>query len=402
MINSPRINNAFVVALLVGNFAIIVIPGILKVPHFLFTVPLKWGILVYSLAIITSVLFVGKPLDIFKKAWPLILFLCVYCARVFFDLYFFDVKLGYYPYAMDYIENLVYCFIPSIALFFMKGIDVKWITKWCYILFLGSALISLFISLGSGVQEDTGRYQGTEGLTSIVYGHYGVTLAFLSVCLLSRRAKVINVLYLASFFLALFIIYLAGSRSPFVSLVICIFAYQVLRNGLSIGIFFIFLLILPIYFFFEDILNYLSQFGSAFVDRLLYAYQTGESGGRDRLVMNAFEAFLDNPLFGDAFLLQRGYGVGFYPHNLIIESLMATGIVGGFLFLKWVYSCMVEAYKIISTKSEATWIALLFIQYFVAGMFSFSLFSHEKFWNASVLVFFLSKMLIRDKREDIQ
>src|SRR5690606_33032492 len=90
---------------------------------------------------------------------------------------------------------------------------------------------------------------------------------------------------------------------------------------------------------------------------------------------------------GRAFLSQQGPALGEYPHNLIIESLMATGIVGGFFFIGWVFTTVFRGYKMLKLNYTAGWVALIFIQQVIFGMFSLSLFIHDRFWHFSVLVF---------------
>ena len=65
---------------------------------------------------------------------------------------------------------------------------------------------------------------------------------------------------------------------------------------------------------------------------------------------------------------------------------MATGIVGGSLFLIYFFKCVYYSIKLIRKKSSYTWLSLLFIQNVIFGLVSDNLYSNDSFWILSIII----------------
>ena len=91
----------------------------------------------------------------------------------------------------------------------------------------------------------------------------------------------------------------------------------------------------------------------------------------------AWNQFVDNPLFGNAIEEQI---TNFYPHNVVLEALMATGLIGGIPFIGLLFLALHAAWKIMQSASGEVWIGLLTIQYIVAHQMSFSLVQATPMW----------------------
>lgn len=85
---------------------------------------------------------------------------------------------------------------------------------------------------------------------------------------------------------------------------------------------------------------------------------------------------------------------GRYPHNLIIESYMATGIFFGTIFLALCISFMALAIRLFCTKAEYGWASVLFVQYFVGAQVSGALYSATSFWTVAGCMIFLGAGLV--------
>lgn len=97
--------------------------------------------------------------------------------------------------------------------------------------------------------------------------------------------------------------------------------------------------------------------------------------------LNAIDQAVRNPLLGSAYTeLQTGQ----YPHNLLLESFMALGVVGGVLLL---FICLRAGFRAaVRLRLGELLLPLLFVQYFVGAQFSSSLWGAEAFWAIVVLL----------------
>src|SRR5690606_1001988 len=112
-------------------------------------------------------------------------------------------------------------------------------------------------------------------------------------------------LYIAGFFVGLFVMFLSGSRSPFLALIITILIFQIFNQGVFKGISYLLILLIPFFMFYDQLIGYLDQYGSNFLVRLTSALE-GDKSGRDNLFTVGFEDFLNYPIFGNSFLISKG------------------------------------------------------------------------------------------------
>lgn len=124
-----------------------------------------------------------------------------------------------------------------------------------------------------------------------------------------------------------------------------------------------------------------SSLGSTLVSRFLnigsdVALQTGRSG---RLVIYqaAWSEFWESPHIGSGLTI---HAIGYHPHNMILESFLATGLLGGGLFLAFLCVCFWRSLQLLKARSEFGWIAVLFLHYFIYGQLSTSITTNSFFW----------------------
>jgi hypothetical protein len=75
---------------------------------------------------------------------------------------------------------------------------------------------------------------------------------------------------------------------------------------------------------------------------------------------------------------------------------MATGLVGGSLFLIYIFKCLIYSIKLIKKKSSYTWLCLLFLQILFFGMVSDNLYTNDAFWISSIIVIGINHLDISD------
>ncbi|WP_150452384.1 O-antigen ligase family protein [Arenibacter lacus] len=90
-----------------------------------------------------------------------------------------------------------------------------------------------------------------------------------------------------------------------------------------------------------------------------------QGSGRDYLWRKALAHFIENPIFGGK--VEIG---GIYPHNLIIEILMSTGIVGCFLILSVITKGFSLGFLQSKMDNSNLFIILIMIQGFVQHFFT--------------------------------
>jgi O-antigen ligase len=97
----------------------------------------------------------------------------------------------------------------------------------------------------------------------------------------------------------------------------------------------------------------------------------------------AFLQFWSSPIIGSALYELE---TGIYPHNIIVESLMAGGVIGFALLVFVIVKCSRTALHLLSIPQGASWLGLLYFQYLVGAMFSGSMFSEMHLWALSIAV----------------
>lgn len=403
-----RFNGLFLVILLVGYFFVSFLPGVLGTTSRVFTIPFRGLVLAMSMYIIyRGLLYKGHQTF---KTWQWGLFISfwfMYISRMIYDLYFRSIEATVFPATSDYLLNAVgVCLVPALAIRYAVQVDYEWVLNWVFRL-LGIALLtSLFFNIVSpltGSEQYAGRYQGSAAMNTISYGHYGVTFSLISIFLFSKTDSIYKKgFYLVSFFLGLFIMYLAGSRGPLAALAVCLLFFQINNTGLFKGLFTLALFAIPLIIFSDEIIQLLSGFGGSFIQRVMATITEGHSSGRDVVYAEAINEFVNSPWLGNAFLIQSGQFMGFYPHNIIVEAFMATGVIGGICLLLWIFYCLRIAYKLIVISHPAAWTGVLLLQYLIYGMFSNAIFTHTGFWYYSVLVWSVAYSMQNNEAEEIQ
>lgn len=134
---------------------------------------------------------------------------------------------------------------------------------------------------------------------------------------------------------------------------------------------------------------YLSElFGSSLVSRFTNMKadiaQGNESAIRLEMWKAALLQFADNPIFGDALEVTA---FRFYPHNIVLEVLISTGIVGFIPFAALLIHAFKRVIFIFRNEPANSWIGIVFIQSFIQNMFSGSLYGASWFWASLGLLY---------------
>ena len=104
---------------------------------------------------------------------------------------------------------------------------------------------------------------------------------------------------------------------------------------------------------------------------------------------SAIRQFKEHPIFGDAFVTKYFNLYNSYSHNLILDVLMATGIIGFIFFGGMLYFIILRSKSIvymIKVSANFSVYLLLFAAHFLSGMVSGGLFMSNGFWMISALL----------------
>lgn len=126
--------------------------------------------------------------------------------------------------------------------------------------------------------------------------------------------------------------------------------------------------------------------GSSLITRLLNTYSDIEdqttSASRLLIWQVTLEQFMKSPIWGNSIYCR----IPPYPHNIILEVLMAVGLLGFIPFISLVAIAIKRSIKIVRYQPEYTWIFIFFAQSFIQNMFSGAIFSAIWFWSSMGLV----------------
>lgn len=175
---------------------------------------------------------------------------------------------------------------------------------------------------------------------------------------------------------------LSASRSPVIALVIGM-AILALASGRKAG--FVLLSVAVVVYAAQaaNLIDRLTALGIS-IDRvtesseLLGAY---DRSGRAEIYFDAWSAFVDSPLVGKQLFLPTAL----YPHNTVLEALMATGLAGTLPLLAWFFLGGVNAVRHARRHPVALWLLLMFSQSLVGAFTSGAIFYDPMLWTTAGL-----------------
>lgn len=350
------------------------IPSILTLVDFNIENPFRatviyWVLfLVFSLFIIFEQTFERVKLNNFQISFLVFFFL--YFLRLIADSFLFPVELGF-PVIKYYAYFFCVILIPTFSFNFrLTEIELKYTF---IIIFFISFIIIVFTLFENHYNYVNGfnRLFGGYNLHPIQLGHLVVTNFIITFYLFKRyrKSKIISIGLIFSTILALIVLFKTSSRGPLVSLIAVLviialnFSYWNKRKIIFACVIIIITLIS------------LQLFLPTFFERIIFTFQNGDA----RLFhwKTAIDQFLNSPFLGDS--LEENVNK-IYPHNVWIESFMTTGVLGGIIFSYIIFIFIKSSIQMLLNNNYEYWIVLLFIQYFIATLFSGSLITNYLFW----------------------
>lgn len=386
---------ALLYGLVIAGYPLIsILPLLLKTESQPISVSFRAFVLALSIAIIIFV--IGKKRSYKGIFWlPLLVFWSFYIFRLVSDTILFPINLGF-EVSTYYSFIFGVSLIPMLA-FFMVSTDEQTLKRafnMTVVVVTVASIIALYFNFTVALVENlkmlnVGRMY-SETLNPISLGHLGVSSVLLSsfFLLLNKTASWLHKgFFISLLLLGLFTTGLAASRGPamalIVGIIILIFSEFQLKTSLRI-LSFSTIFFTTIYvgaYYIEE------TFGFLIISRVQTTIDEGGDLNRFQLFTDAWNQFLDNPLLGSAL---EELNSQYYPHNVVIESFMATGFIGGTAFCLLIVMSLIATFRLMRTQVNNKWIALLYVQYLTGALFSGALWASNTMWCLMVAVVSLS------------
>lgn len=309
-----------------------------------------------------------------KNHLALILFLIIYSVK-----FILDVNNPNLDFGRDRQEILIFgfgvTFIPTIA-FLNLNIKKEFISLGTWLYYLYNILGGLMLVFNTS----SIRLSGNSILNPITAGHIATSSILINLLILHEGVNNLNfrrVLLFFFLFINIGVLILSGSRGPVLCLFVCLLTYFLIQRKVTLK--FIFALCVLCLFVLPEIVKFSEQYGFNFLSRMKVDFGGASfSEGEVRVFLwkKAINIFLNNPVLGGSTTTVYGY-----VHNLFLELMMSTGLLGTMLFLIPVKKAIVNVRLHLKNGSvHVKWLGLLFLQYAVGSIFSGTLYSNTMFW----------------------
>jgi oligosaccharide repeat unit polymerase len=247
------------------------------------------------------------------------------------------------------------------------------------------SIISLYLYkeilvMGLGRISDI-RYENPdeETLNPLALSYAGSLTIALSLYQLFFKNKLYSVKYKSYLYLTIILsfimFFLGASRGSVVAFALCLPIFLIYSKGKSrLNFILISVLSLPLILWGAIIT------GSSVFERTTETMDGGATG-REQLWIDAWNEFINNPVFGGRI------EIGFYPHNIILELLMATGIIGFIMFMLFLIPSFKRLYKLSKKDINYIWIFIILIQGFSQLLFSGSFYMGTLLFSSMGIVY---------------
>ena len=307
---------------------------------------------------------------------------------------FFIPGKGFFMYKEPSTIMFFYTMTMLFPLFLLRNKQIKIdFNKLCVL--AGSVLFICLLSSLQQVLQGTmetattgGQYSG--GLDIISYGHYGLSLLFISIYIwLYSASRILKLVASLFFVIGLSGIVLSGARSPIIAAMVCgaIFYISKTHNWKWV-VFGSIMLLLFANVFEAEVIRFnvfLVNNGIGSFSRVVNSFFGNElvaTSGRDDIFAEGWNLFFQNFFFGYGYLLPDNS----YVHNLFIEQFMALGVFGGVIFVIMNIIALKKSWALIQIEPKYTLIVVLFLQYLILGLFSRTAIANAPYWLFMFLV----------------
>ena len=333
-----------------------------------------------------------------------LIFWFIYSVRLFYDLFIINVPYGIGMGSKTFILLFAYgsCFLPATAIMLAKfDFDFK---PYVGTLFKMAALANIFIFLvlikenGLSIQMFLTRAtvinnEEASPLNSITISLAGSLLTILSLIRwnIGFFRNQVRYKFLTSilFLLGLFNLFAGASRSPiaitFIILSVVYYKFWVLKKRSTFFLIKTFSLLFLLTFVLSIfIAPKIKNFDFVFIGRVLSTIDKDKvKENRDYSIEAAWDDFKRAPLIGNSFV---GSYDGFYPHSILVEVPMSTGIIGSMFFFSYFFIVFIGSFKLMNKGKHFIFITSIFLSFFIISTTSGSIFFSHELWIWSMFI----------------
>jgi O-antigen ligase len=312
------------------------------------------------------------------------------------------------PYYLSQIEVLLFflsfSFIPFSILsnFLFSREEFNYINRaLIYSGFLFSLLVLVFYGNYVGDVSRLSNSNEDDGFLSpliLSYNSIMIIGVFSYYLVYNKVSFYLKTIILISILISTVPFFLGASRGALVAIALPLLISFIFQPNYKVKGKFLFVIIAG--FLLVFILN--SYFNSGLLDRFFILEEdiTDESNSAIRLYIwqKSFEQFQMFPFLGDKLAVN---GWKNYPHNVILEVLQTTGIIGFIPFMILLIKVFKQAIKILKLNPSFAWISVIFFQAFVQNMFSGNLYTAAWLWASMALVIAFNRHIYRLNTEQL-
>lgn len=355
---------------------------ILDIPNIFVSIPFRALILIIALIVIIKRLLMRDKIHfrLFDVIWWI--FWILYISRITIDG-FFDPEALRLPIIQYYAYALGFAMIPALSLSVCP--DHAALRRSLYlIIILGviGIIFNMCVIHGHQILDITMNRIESKTLNAISFSHLGVTVFILSMWVLTcsdTRGFLKSLFFILALLIGASAALAGASRGPLLALVLTltVVIYLGIKNWRASNSFrFSFVIVI-----------FLS--GLAFLltsnDTILAFRRVQESMFSDdtrwNLYIDGMKLLLANPILGAGI-----EPLGFYPHNVILESFILSGFFSGIIFIAIISFSFLYVIRIIVYDPKSSWISLLYVQFVAGAMFSGALYDSASMWIIISLV----------------
>ncbi len=254
---------------------------------------------------------------------------------------------------------------------------------------LAAAMMGTTLNRNSGIGVEAGLnynllsyYMAFSYTYAFYYVFYGCRKSGM-IAILLRIIMAIDMLYCAAICL------LGGGRGAFIYIVAITFFMlfyflKSSRNHRLYAFFIVVLLTIAVLYIIKsfDILH------SAGMERI--SNKLTEDNARSNLYQIAFDTFLSSPVIGMG-IGSIWWTVGYYCHNMILDLMAETGLVGTFIFLRVIWISMIKLYRLSYSDKIYFFLLLVIAGDLISNMFSGYYIAAFKIYFVCSLVYCIPK-----------
>lgn len=317
------------------------------------------------------------PFGVFLFFW------LIYLSRLTLSLHIIGEPASKAPWEF-WVWSVGTCMLPAMAVFVggTRSFSRTWLVAMAGMMML--AVLVFLASGGTTLEAEEGLREisrwNTHNFNPISMGHLGASLAVVGFAMIFVRTRSAAALAFAVVCLGLgaVLLFFANSRGPIVAFLGALALMLAARGQgrlpmlLALG-----LAAVALLFSVDErtLLNTIAEPLTRFVEAASAADLSTQL--RFTALTGGVEQFLGSPIIGDGVEERQ---TQFYPHNVIIEAFMATGLVGGIPFLALLVFAGRGLLDLIRGSSEEAVMGMLTVQYVLGAQFSGAIYNSMTFW----------------------